>query len=90
MPRLSVAFILDGRIALIEAPRVLKLRYGERRVRVEYRLDGQTRHQEFPLAGLGEEPGFFELLRTRDVQTLHTLEATLEDVFIRVTGRSLE
>ncbi len=30
-----VAFLLDGRIALIDAPRELKVRYGDRRVRVD-------------------------------------------------------
>ena len=30
-----VAFLVDGCIALIDAPRDLKVRYGERRVRVE-------------------------------------------------------
>ena len=58
-------------------------------MRVEYRVEGRTEREEYPLAGLADDPGFLELLRTRDVQTIHTLEATLEDVFIQVTGRSL-
>ena len=41
------------------------------------------------LQGLGENGGFLELLRGGQVQTIHTQEATLEDIFIRVTGRSL-
>ena len=31
-----------------------------------------------------------ELLREATVHTLHTQEATLEDVFLRVTGHSLQ
>ena len=85
-----VAFIVDGKISLIDAPRELKLRYGEHRARVEYRVEDRTEHQEFPVAGLGENDAFLSLLRSSEVQTIHTLEATLEDIFIRVTGKSLQ
>ncbi len=84
-----VAFILDGRIAVIDSPRELKLRYGQSAVRVEYRENGNAEHREFPLKGLGDNDEFTGLLRGHDVETIHTLEATLEDVFIRVTGREL-
>ncbi len=85
-----VAFIVEGRIELIGTPRSLKLEHGEHRVRVEYLRGGRTERREFPLAGLGENVAFLELLQREDIQTLHTLEATLEDVFIKVTGRELE
>lgn len=35
-----VAFIVDGRIALIDSPRALKLKYGTANVRVEYEENG--------------------------------------------------
>ncbi len=85
-----VAFIVDGRIALIDSPRELKIRQGERKVRVEYREDGHLTRREFPLDGLGDDESFLELLRGGRVETIHTEEATLEDVFIRTTGRRLE
>ena len=87
-----VAFVVDGRIALIDSPRNLKLRQGERKVRVEYRdgtEHGRPARREFPLDGLGDEKGFLSLLREAEIDTIHTEEATLEDVFIRATGRSL-
>jgi fluoroquinolone transport system ATP-binding protein len=84
-----VAFIVDGEIKLIDAPRELKLRYGQPHVRVEHRLEGRLKRQDFPLDGLGNNAGFLELLRGDSVQTIHTQEATLEDIFIRVTGRGL-
>jgi fluoroquinolone transport system ATP-binding protein len=84
-----VALIVDSRIALVETPRALKLRHGAPRVRLELGSDVGTETREFPLAGLGANSAFLELLRTREIQTMHTLEATLEDVFIQVTGRSL-
>jgi fluoroquinolone transport system ATP-binding protein len=85
-----VAFIIDGEIRLIDTPRALKLHYGAPRVRVEYQSDRQLAREEFALAGLGENRSFLDLLRREAVQTIHTQEATLEDIFIRVTGRGLQ
>ena len=44
-----VAFIVDGQIALIDAPRTLKLQYGVPNVRVEYRTQTVTwKPKSFP------------------------------------------
>lgn len=85
-----VAFIVEGKIDLIDSPRALKLRYGEPTVRVEYTANGRPAMEDFPLAGLADNEAFLQLLRKHPVQTLHSREATLEDIFIRVTGRSLQ
>ncbi|MCP4391711.1 MAG: ABC transporter ATP-binding protein, partial [Gammaproteobacteria bacterium] len=37
-----VAFIVDGKISLIESPKELKLQHGQRSVRVEFGQNGQT------------------------------------------------
>lgn len=84
-----VAFIVDGQIALIDSPRKLKIKQGERKVRVEYRQDGHTERREFSLDGLESDEEFLTLLRKEKIETIHTEEATLEDVFIRTTGRRL-
>ena len=84
-----VAFLIDGHIALIDAPRELKVRYGERRVRVEYRLNGELEGRDFPLEGLAENAAFLTALREPSLQTVHTQETSLENIFIRVTGREL-
>jgi len=84
-----VAFLIDGRIALIDAPRELKVRYGERRVRVEYRLNGTLEERDFPLEGLAENAEFLTALREPSLETVHTQETSLENIFIRVTGREL-
>ncbi len=83
-----VALLVDGRIAQIDAPRALRLRYGAPRVRVEY-LCGGLRSAEFPLEGLADNQAFQRLLREAPIQTIHSREATLEDVFVAVTGRGL-
>lgn len=84
-----VAFIIDGEIKLIDSPRELRLRYGQAQVRVEYQTNGQTERREFSLAGLGDNEEFLKLIRHNGLQTIHSQEATLEDIFIEVTGRRL-
>jgi fluoroquinolone transport system ATP-binding protein len=81
-----VAFIMDGRIELIDSPRALKLRYGQASVQIEYCANQRT---EFALAGLADNAAFQRVLRAGTLQTIHSREATLEDIFIRVTGRGL-
>jgi fluoroquinolone transport system ATP-binding protein len=84
-----VAFLVDGQIALIDAPRELKVRYGERRVRVDYRINGSLEVRDFPLEGLAENAAFLAALGQPSLETVPTLETSLENIFIRVTGREL-
>jgi fluoroquinolone transport system ATP-binding protein len=84
-----IAFIVNGRIECIDAPRELRLRYGEPAVRVEYDDGDGVLAREFALDGLGDDPVFLGLLRAGSVRTIHTREASLEDVFMRVTGAAL-
>jgi len=84
-----VAFIARGEIALIDAPRTLKLQRAERKVVVTRRVASGLEERNFPLDGLGDNPDFLHTLRSGTVETLHTVEATLEDIFIEVTGERL-
>lgn len=86
-----VGFITAGRLSLIDAPKTLKKRYGKRNVQVEY-FNGaaEAQRQEFPLDGLGDNLDFIALLKSaRQVETIHTQETTLENIFIKVTGQEL-
>jgi fluoroquinolone transport system ATP-binding protein len=84
-----VAFIVDGEISVIDPPQDLKLRYGQRTVRVAYRVNGQLEQQEFSLDGLADNADFLTALRNNRIETIHSQETTLERVFIRVTGKEL-
>ena len=53
-----VAFIVDGRVTLIDTPRNLKLEHGNRRVGVEVMEDGRLLRSEFELDGLADDPRF--------------------------------
>lgn len=86
-----VAFIVDGKIELIDSPRNLRVLHNKRKVRLEYReKDHQLVTSEFDLQGIGTNHDFLGILQTHNVETIHTQEATLEDIFINVTGRGLK
>lgn len=84
-----VAFIVDGQIREMDSPRNLKIKYGKRTMKLEYKENGKTVSQEFPMDGIGQNEAFIELLRTKEIETLHSGETTLEDIFIQVTGVGL-
>ena len=84
-----VAFIIDGEIKLIDSPKNLKLQYGHKLVDIEY-IDGGRMIKE--TLKTTDEPGrkrIAEIIANYEIQTMHTEEATLEEIFIQVTGREL-
>jgi len=85
----KVAFIVDGRISLIDAPRRLKIEKGQKKLIVEFKNNGQLGKREFPLENLGNNSDFIKFLASRKIETMHTQEASLAQVFIEVTGREL-
>ena len=84
-----VAFIVDGEIRLVDRPATLKQHYGRRAVRVAFGRQEAEDHRDFSLEDVADDPEFLDLLRRDDLRTIHTLETTLEDVFVQVTGRAL-
>lgn len=85
-----IAFIIDGEIKLIDSPRNLKLQFGEKLVIVEHILDGQTKREQFSLIKQDDLAKLNTIMQTGKVEMMHTKEATLEEIFIKVTGRGLE
>jgi len=84
-----LAFIVDGKISLIDSPANLKLRYGKPEVKVEFQSKGMMEVDVFPLQGLAENQKFQQVLQNNQIRTMHSQEATLERIFIEVTGRKL-
>jgi fluoroquinolone transport system ATP-binding protein len=84
-----VAFIVDGEIRECASPRDLKINYGKRSMTLEYKENGETVRVEYPLDGIGQNKEFLNLLQTKEIETLHSGETTLEDIFIKVTGVAL-
>ncbi len=84
-----VAFIVDGKIRLIDSPKELKVKYGEKLVEVEYFRNGQLLKGSFSTVVEEEKQKLIEVIKKNDIRTMHTKEATLEEIFIKVTGRGL-
>jgi fluoroquinolone transport system ATP-binding protein len=84
-----VAFIVDGEIKLIDSPKNLKLQYGEKVVTVEYLADGRPQTETLSTVQAEDKARLQAILGTYEIMTMHTKEATLEEIFITVTGRGL-
>jgi len=84
-----VAFIIDGEIKLIDSPKKLKLAYGEQLVEVEYQKNGEIATETFSTVLEEDKKRLQEVIAKNDIQSMHTKEATLEEIFIKVTGRGL-
>ncbi len=84
-----VAFIDQGRILALDTPERLKLRHGQRTVRVRRQVDGAVEESVVTLDGDAGDR-LRELVAAEGLLTIHTEEATLEDVFVAFAGRRLE
>jgi len=84
-----VAFIVDGKIVVIGSPKDLMIEHGKRVVQLEFQMNGSRHEQSFDLKNLGENVDFMRILKSAEIKTIHSCEATLEDIFIKLTGRNL-
>jgi ABC-type multidrug transport system ATPase subunit len=84
-----VAFIDRGRILALAPPEELKLTHGTRTVRVRLRAGDGIDERVIELDGDGAASELAQLVGRPDVLTIHTEEATLEDVFVEFAGRGL-
>ncbi len=85
-----VVFGVDGKLTDVSTPRDLKIKYGKREVKVEFSEGGVTASALFPLEGIGENEEFHTLLRAKEIETIHSGETSMEDIFIKVTGVELK
>ncbi|MDV3104289.1 AAA family ATPase [Thermococcus waiotapuensis] len=84
-----VAFIVEGKIALVDSPGELKVKMGKRLVRVEYVAGNDVKIAKFPLENLGRNEEFLNIIKNYEVKRINTEEPTLEEIFLKVTGRRL-
>lgn len=87
-----VAFVTDGNLRAIDTPSNFKKQYGKRFVDVEFiGTSGKTEIANFSMDDLGENQDFFKLLNSgQQIETIHSEETTLENVFIQITGQELD
>jgi ABC-2 type transport system ATP-binding protein len=85
-----VAFMNQGKIAALDSPRNLKQQYGRRSLIAEVSSNGGTiEKREIDMDASDTAKEVEKLFKNEKVVTIHSEEATLEDIFIKVTGRRL-
>jgi len=84
-----VAFIVEGKIVVIGSPKDLMIEHGKRVVKVEYQHNGKLEELNVDMMNMAGNKAFMEVLQSGNVKTIHSCEATLEDIFIKLTGRNL-
>ncbi len=85
-----VAFINQGKIAALDTPHALKQQYGKRAIKALVTgQDGRLEPREIDLDSVDTAAQVSDLFAKEQVVTLHSEEATLEDIFIQITGRGL-
>ncbi|MBK8634025.1 MAG: ABC transporter ATP-binding protein [Saprospiraceae bacterium] len=82
-----VAFMVDGALKVIDSPKQLKLKYSHHNVEV-FMKDQQDPFY-FSMEGLGQNETFLQLIKNGELSTIHSKEASLDEIFIQVTGKSL-
>lgn len=82
-----VSFIVDGEIIITEKPAALKLQHGKNMVKVELK---NGKDKVFPLIQLGKNEDFNKFISQDEILRIHTQEASLEEVFIKITGKNLK
>ncbi len=84
-----VAFINEGKVVALDTPENLKLQYGERSVRIRLKENGEVEERLVSLDQADTGERLKQAVTSPGLLTIHTEEATLEDIFIRLTGRRL-
>jgi ABC-2 type transport system ATP-binding protein len=85
-----VAFINEGKLYAVDTPENLKLKHGKRSVRVRTREGDGVKEQTVSLEEAGAGDALRAAVGSPDLMTIHTEEASLEAIFIEMTGRGLE
>ena len=84
-----VAFLNEGKIVAMDTPRNLKMKHGEKSVVVEFADEKGIKKSIFFLDNEEDKKQLNEIILNKKIQTIHSQEATLEQTFIRLTGRGL-
>ncbi|HVH99061.1 MAG TPA: ABC transporter ATP-binding protein [Enhygromyxa sp.] len=85
----TIAFLHDGVIAACDTPRALKLVHGQRSVKVEHRQHGVLTSETLFLDDDDDRRYLASLAQSGEIETLHSQEATLDTIFVKLTGKEL-
>jgi fluoroquinolone transport system ATP-binding protein len=84
-----VGFIVDGHIIELDTPKALKIKYGKKNVHLTYYDHDVIKEKIFDFNNMEDMHLLSDYIKTYQIETIHSGETTLEDIFIQVTGRQL-
>ncbi|MDA3846621.1 MAG: ABC transporter ATP-binding protein [Vallitaleaceae bacterium] len=84
-----VGFMINGQLPVIGNPIDLMVAHGEDRIEIGYDMGDTLETKIIPFKGFNEDPYFREMMMADKVKRIHSMEATLEDIFIKLTGNRL-
>ena len=85
-----IAFINEGEIVALDTPHNLKQQYGKRAIKAQIRTKtGELADKELIMDIADTAKNLHALFKNEEVVTIHSEEASLEDIFIQITGRGL-
>jgi ABC-type multidrug transport system ATPase subunit len=84
-----VAFIDKGKLIALDTPENLKQAHGTRAVKVHRRKDGEVTDEVIPLDEKETGARIAAAVTKPGLLSVHTEEATLEEIFIKLAGRGL-
>ncbi|VAW22074.1 Efflux ABC transporter, ATP-binding protein [hydrothermal vent metagenome] len=80
-----VGFLTNGYIPVSGVPDDLKRQYGQPMLEVTTVSANSAKKHLFPMENIGKNAKFLKLLDSSKIRAMHTMEASLDDVFIKVT-----
>ena len=83
-----VAFIVGGQIFALDSPHNLIMSKGATKVIYTWNDHGE-KHSECPLHQLSEDRMLHTFIAENRLQSIHSSEPTLNDIFMEITGRTL-
>lgn len=84
-----VAFINEGSVLAIDTPEALKLAHGQRSVKIRSRNEQGVSEVTVALDTPSTATELRSAMDHGEILTIHTEEATLEDIFVEFAGRGL-
>ena len=85
-----VAFIVEGKVKLLDSPKMLMSERSKKTLHLTFHKEsGGMSSLTLPTTNLASNQLFMEIIQSDRLISMYTEEATLEDIFIDVTGREL-
>lgn len=83
-----VAFIVSGKIMALDSPHNLIMSKGAAQITYAWLEDGEQR-ASCPISKVSEDLRLQSLIAQNRLQSIHSSEPTLNDIFMEITGRTL-